>query len=256
MAVYLAAGCCACAAWFGASASAHSGVGSGNGYRIVAGSRGRVGPAVREVVGETARRTRSGIFRVTLANGSRLFTHGPDPVPAAAETGLDGHGGSLQPGDPERAPVCASDYYQRILYAYPAGGTDNLAAVAANLRAAIGRIDAVLNEAAQASSSNTITADYKVLCDGAGAIRIDAFAVSGSSFSDHVDSAQAVGYLDPSVDYTIFSEIDDPSVCGVGSWYPDDTLDADNPSNNPVGAEPGYAVIYADCWYGGRYGDA
>ena len=184
-------------------------------------------------------RTADGLWEVVLEDGTTLTTHGVDPH-------AHDHGTGMGPGDPERAPACATDFHQHVLYGRPASAPDRFAAVKAQIQSAIRRMDHVLNE--EALSSGGVTADYKVLCDAAGDVRVDAFVVSSGSaeFSAVVSAARAAGFNRPNADYTIFYDGTSSGVCGVGSFSTDDRPGADNRNNNGGG----YGITYVNCWSG------
>jgi hypothetical protein len=186
-----------------------------------------------------AKRAAKGLLRVKLRDNSTVVTHGLDPEPAAPERAVDFAG-------PERQPVCASDSYQRVLYGYPSGAANRLSSVKATIVSEMRRMDALLNEEALASGGRT--ADYKVLCDSAGEIRVDAFqsaeADQQTSFAGVVSAAKAAGFTGRSADYTIFFDSSAPPACGTGTISDDQRLTADNVNNSGGG----YAVVYSDCW--------
>lgn len=179
-----------------------------------------------------------GLWDVLLADGSRMPTHGPDPL-------VHDHGTWMGPSDPLRAPVCATDHYQHVLYGRSASQPDRLAQVKVQIVAAIHRMNHVLNE--DAIESGGVNADYKVLCDADGAVRVDSFVVAGTAvdFSDVVNAAMRAGFNKPNVDYTIFFDRSHPSYCGVGTLHGDS---APGPENRNNGG--GYGVTYAGCWDG------
>lgn len=197
-----------------------------------------------EAVGEACPLPGGG-FQVVLEDGTSLTTHGPDLKIHAAPD----HGPGIGPGDPERAPACTTDFYQHVLYGRPASFPDRLGTVRDEIRSIIRRMNAVLNEASRASGGPT--ADYKVLCDGAGQIRIDGFTVASlpsgaynTDFDAIVEAARAAGFNLPNVDYTILYDYDHASVCGVGNLTYDERLSVDN-LNNTGGA---YGVTFSGCW--------
>jgi hypothetical protein len=193
-----------------------------------------------EVLGDDVESTPEGLYEVEV-RGVDLVTHGPDleswveSRESAGDVGFD-------PGDQERAPQCATDYYQHVLYARPSGAPDRYTEVKAELQAAIRRMNAVLNH--DALESGGVSADYKVLCDGAGEIQVDSFVSAGPSFGQIVSAARAAGFRQPNADYTIFYD-GTTGGCGVGSYIDDETLDASNLSNSGGG----YAISYRDCWF-------
>lgn len=185
-----------------------------------------------------------GHFEVLLSDGTVLVTHGPDPPPPAGDVGFGA-------GDEERAPVCAPTPRMHVLYGYPSTAADRLAEVADDLRAAVRRMNAVLN--ADALASGGVTADYRVACDGDGEIAIDPFPgpdTGGEAytvdFAAVVDAARSAGFDRARTDYLIFYDDRSDGVCGVGNFHRDDRLAKDNANL----AGPDYGVAYDPCWYG------
>lgn len=202
---------------------------------------GDVPPAVERTLGGEVTELRDGLFEVDLRRGPELTTHGAD---SQGEIRFD-HGTSLGPGDPERAPVCATDHYQHVLYARPASAPDRFATVVPQIQATMRRINAVLNE--ESLESGGVSADYKVLCDAIGAVQVDEFVVnSGTSFNSVVSAARNAGFKAANVDYTIFFDYDHPNVCGVGSFSSDEEPSASNANNS--GGD--YGMSYDGCWNG------
>jgi hypothetical protein len=227
------------------------------------GGEGDVPAEVEAALGGEVSVAPSGLYEVEASGGIDLTTHGPDlraEVPEPKAT----HGSGLGPGDPERAPICAAnpatDRYQEVLYAYwdPLGadpGNNRLAEVREPIRAAVRRMNAVLNLESLASGGPT--ADYIVRCDS-GEIRVTAFPVTTTSgtdrasFSQIVTAAAAAGFTNQLADYTIFYDGDGPAgACGIGSYSRNDSPSVNNPNNNPGGAtQGGYGVSFDGCWYG------
>lgn len=223
-----------CAACLGTAAGASA-------HHSEATPDGDVPAGVQQALGGEVTELADGLFEVDPRRGPDLTTHGPD---TAAEIRPD-HGTTLAPGDPERPLMCASDNYQRVLYARPASAPDRFATVKSQIQATMRRINAVLNE--ESTESGGVSADYKVLCDGSGEVAVDQFVVTtGTSFAAVVSAARAAGYNSPNVDYTIFFDYDDPDSCGVGSFSGDERLSADNANNS--GGD--YGVSYDGCWNG------
>ena len=191
-------------------------------------------------LGGNATSAGAGLYRVPVGSGESLLTHGPDPATPATRSAR-----RLARGDEERRPLCAGDYYQHVLVGRLAGTPDRLAGDAGEVRGIIGRVNAQLN--ADALASGGVNADFKVLCDGDGSLRVDSFESPSTEFSDIVRAARAAGFNAPNADYTIF--FDAPSsgdVCGVASFNANERLIADNASNKGSG----YGVTYQPCWYG------
>ncbi len=197
---------------------------------------------IAEEIGNHAEPAREGLFRVRVGGGESMLTHGLDPAP---EAGKRIAGGVFAPGAAERAPVCAEDYHQHVLVAHLATAPDRAADVAESVRGAIRRMNWVLNQ--DALENGGVTADYKVLCDPAGQIRVDSFASPTPEFEDVIRSAKAAGFDRPNADYTIFFDSLGPGGgCGIGSFRGDESLSASNKSNTGGG----YAVSYQPCWFG------
>jgi PKD repeat protein len=201
-----------------------------------------VSPAVERALGGQVDRTGDGLYRVSVP-GPDLLTHGPDPK---AEFEANSHGQAIGPGDPERAPICATSFYERVLYARLAGSPDRFAAETSRIQASVRRIDAVLNEESLLDGGGT--ADYRVLCDGSGQIQVDQFTVPGTAtnFSSIVNAARNAGFNDPDVAYVIFFDGTLSGICGTGNLQADETLSVNNQSN--FGGD--YAVTYESCWDG------
>ena len=200
----------------------------------------------RRAIGGPAVKQANGLWKVRLEDGSEVFTHGAD---MAADMGAD-HGQEIGPGDPERAPACATDASAiHVMYGRPAG-TPERADAKTQILSAIRRMNAVLNESSLASGGPT--ADFEVLCTG-GQLRIDTFTNAGSgSFTDVTGAAMrsfsGKNKLPRGADHLIF--YDGPpaeaDVCGLGTVYNDETPGATNLNNT----RDAYAINYAGCWDG------
>lgn len=209
--------------------------------------RAAAGETYKDVRGlGPAKAAGKGLLRVKLKNAETVLTHGLDRERPAADAEPPAALEAPTVGGPERAPVCASDHYQHVLYGYPADRQSRLASVKQALVAEIRRMNAVLNEESLASGGGT--ADYKVRCDGGGEIRVDTFQSaqtdSRTTFSGVVSAARAAGFDALNADYTIFFDSSAPPACGTGTFSPDERLAVEN-SNNSGGD---YAVVYSNCW--------
>jgi hypothetical protein len=199
--------------------------------------------AVQEALGDDVRAIGDGLYEVDPARGPDIVTHGPDlKTEIAASTTAASTATGFDPGDPERAPACATDYYQHVLYAHPSG-TDRFASVKASIQAAMRRTNAVLNDESFASGNRI--ADYKVLCDSSGNIKVDSFTSNSGEFSSIASAARAAGFNESNADYTIFYDGSLNGYCGVGSYSEDESLGADNLNNR--GGD--YAIAYRGCWF-------
>jgi hypothetical protein len=204
---------------------------------------GAVPRDVQRALGGDVTPLANGLYAVDT-KGFDYTTHGPDSKLAEEPQS------PLTPGAPERAPHCAdnpgSDYFQQVLYGYPANGANQLVANRASLRAQIRRNNSLLNRDAQASGGPE--ADFRVLCDADGQIKISAFPVTGgstASFGNVVNSAQAAGFTNSRVDYTIFYDGTSSSACGVGNIAFDESPGVGNANNTGLD----YGMTYRGCWF-------
>ncbi|MDQ4132992.1 MAG: hypothetical protein M3179_07230 [Actinomycetota bacterium] len=192
---------------------------------------------VRRVLGNGAEKVGRGHYRVKLADGKALLTHGPDR--AADDPAAD-----FAPGSPERPPVCAPNYRQHVLYGRLAVQPDRYATVKPQIQSAVRRMNYVLNQ--ESLESGGKTADFRVRCDTGGQIEVGKFTSTVADFDAVVSAARAAGYNAGDTNYTIFFDSDGGFACGVGSYWDDERPVAEN-YNNRGG---GYAVAFAGCWNG------
>ena len=173
--------------------------------------------------------------------GPPLTTHGKDPIPPPPSPAARAATVGFDTGDVQRPPICAPANHQHVLYARPDGAPNRLAEVRGQLQSVVRRINAVLN--AESLASGGPTADYRVLCDGAGQIAVDGFTTSGTTFGQVVADARRAGFSSNAADYLIF--LDAAGGCGVASYVEDESLSASNASNTGGG----YALVYRSCWF-------
>jgi hypothetical protein len=177
--------------------------------------------------------------------GPPLLTHGPDtrqemsgPRVAGRASGGIGFGR----GSAQRAPVCADSHALQAIYARPSGTRSRFKRTAREIRAAIRRMDAVLNSESLASGGPT--ADYRVHCDGDGAVSVGRFVSPDSGFAEIVSAARAAGYGSLGTDYLIFFDGAEGNVCGTASLVDDERAVMSNAAN----WGGGFGVVYAGCW--------
>jgi len=196
-------------------------------------------PAPMPALGNACLRP-DGLYDVVLADGTRLPTHGPDPIPAGDDVGWDDQ-------DEQRAPVCSTASRMEVLYGYPSSGLDRTAEVTADLRAAVRRMNALLN--ADAVASGGPMADYRVACDASGDIAVTGFkgpSSSSTTYDTVVSAAKAAGFTRAETDYLIFFDGSETGICGVANiWY-----DSSPGEGNRNLGEIGYGVVYESCWFG------
>jgi hypothetical protein len=195
---------------------------------------------IERVLGPGVEARPDGLYEVPVQGDDALASHGPDSVRAlggaASATGF-------APGDAERPPVCATDYYQHVIYARESGAPDRYEESKPEIQAAMRRTNAVLNSDSLASGGGT--ADYKVLCEPSGEIQVDELVSSSSSVSEIAEALEDSALDEPNADYTIFFDGDVGNACGAASYVDDQRLAPDNLNN----AGGGLAVIYRTCWF-------
>jgi hypothetical protein len=177
--------------------------------------------------------------------GPPLLTHGVDTrsemAPTAAARAASG-GLGFTPGSDERTPICSDGYAEQVIYARPTGSRSHYRTSVGEIRSAVRRMDAVLN--AESIESGGTSADYRVLCDGSGAISVDRMISPGSSLPQIASAARSSGYGSTVVDYLIFYDGTNGDACGTASLLDDDRPVMTNASNDGGG----YAIAYAGCW--------
>ncbi|MHB8605361.1 MAG: Ig-like domain-containing protein [Thermoplasmatota archaeon] len=188
-------------------------------------------------------RDASGLWEITLADGTHAFTHGPDP--SAGLVGADGVGVDSTP----RAPVCVSDpttqYHMRVIYAVPSDKTDRYASVVANIRDLVNVSNGRLHDEATPFGRDL---DYKVRCTGALVDVADVVLPTASgadSFNTITSDLRAKGYTSIIAKYWVWYDDDvGPGIAGQGNLYTDDSLALGNLNNAASGTTATFAVEY------------
>jgi hypothetical protein len=186
------------------------------------------------ILGRSAELGIDGLYRVRLADGATLSTHGPDPRQLAA-----GEAGGIREG-PRRKPACADSHVTRFAIGRPAG-TGRSAAMARAVRATVARANAVLSDAARFSGGPG--ADLKVACDRRGRPQVERFRTRAHAFAAVVSAARRAGLHSRSANFLLFVPGRHGDACGTSSFRADDRPSAEN-ANREGGA---YAVIYGRC---------
>lgn len=200
-------------------------------------------PGIAQVSDDTSerlagfKRVGSGLYRVPLADGTSLLTHGYDLKPA--------HGSfSWISSTLQRQPKCATDYHFHVLYGRKASNPDAYQTRRSEILRAVKNANYLLDsEGVESGNHHT---DYKVLCDGYGEIEIGSFTSSGDGFQAAVDGARAAGYNKSNVKYWIFFDTDSTTYCGISSFTKDERAIATN-GNNYGGS---YSLSHRNCWNG------
>jgi hypothetical protein len=202
-----------------------------------------------EVVGQgRSCRVEGGLWKVTLADGGYLLTHGPDPFPVG-----HAHDGTYHINTPAapRPPLCSDfnphgNYTQVALLTWPSDLNPNK--TVAQVRSDIQTMNGHLYNQAVLSGSPR-GADYVFDCDQTGAIRVDQVELptpSGSaSFVTIANDLRARGYNKSNEKYVI--HYDGPmQYCGQGDIRRSEVDGVSNPNN--IG--PNYGINY-DClgWF-------
>ena len=183
-------------------------------------------------------RTRDGLWKVRLDDGSEVLTHGPDPAPAYMGRTAKYAAGDLQ----RRQPVCATtDAFHAILATAPGVTPDK---TVASFRDDILLADGALHQAAVESGSPN-GADYRFVCDAAGAPRVDTVALTtppSQATMDTIMSELRTRFNSTTENYAVYYDADlqTMAACGQGQFNPD-TTDSGANRNNTGGH---YAIVY------------
>lgn len=209
-------------------------------------SNGAVAPrGVERVLGGDARARADGLFRVGAREGGPLLTHGPD---SAGDLDAGGLAARAATAVSERELACGSDYYQHVLYVREAGAADRYAEARPAIEAVMREANAALNASSLASSGGT--ADYKVLCDGAGQMQVDRVVSAGTRTMQIITAiARAEDEGEPAHHVVFFDgELGDvEGWCGIATTSRDERLETENLNN--IGGH--YAIVASGCWDAG-----
>lgn len=142
----------------------------------------------------------TGGWRITLASGARVLTHGGDPVPSHAASGSF---------DQRVAPVCAADpsreLHGRAVYAHAIDRADRSAALRDEVIEMVERANGMLRHEAAASGRRL---DYRMRCDAGDVVEVTAATLATpfeqTTFETLVNDLQAAGFMDPLAKYWIF----------------------------------------------------
>lgn len=202
----------------------------------------RVPRAVERALGDDARVRADGLYRVGVEGGEPLLTHGPDP---AGQLDAAGQAARAASGVSEREPICATDYYQHVLYVREQGAPDRYAEARPAIEAVMREANAALNASSLASGGGT--ADYKVLCDAAGEMRVDRAVSVGTRTMQIITALARAEEDEERAHHVLFfdGELGDvQGWCGIATTSRDERLETENLNN--VGGH--YAIVDSGCW--------
>jgi hypothetical protein len=197
-----------------------------NSFRQVRG----IGPACR---------TESGLFRVKLADGTSLFTHGPD---FAAQ--IDGASYTYDPNATPRQPVCANtgEAFKAIIAIPPSVTSDK---TVASFRTDINKLNGIFYRAAVESGS-TGGSNLRFRCDLSGAVQVDVVRLTttnaSATFATITSELKQAGYNKTNEKYLVHYDAQPgtTNAGGTGSFISDETDSSANWNN--VG--PSWAVSF------------
>lgn len=198
-------------------------------------------------------------WKVFLADGSAVFTHGPDELEEGEEPVTPAYGyedGVLRPGgDPTdlpdvsgllpagSSPVCTTnplDYQGHVIYAAPVGEGRH-ATIAPHLRNIVKQANGILRAAGELHGADV---NYRMRCDVTGEITVEdlALPISGASvsFSSVISEVKARGFASPNEKYWIWWDGGMGSIAGQAEFINDDRPGVDNANNRG----PSYAVTW------------
>lgn len=182
----------------------------------------------------------SGAWRVVLADGSSVVTHGPDPILALPESPLEA---PAPPAAPDCVEEASSERRSVLVYAAPFDRLDRSAAFAPVILASFLRANALV---AAEGAALGFDAKLKVLC-GAGDVPVVRTAILGTrstadGFWTIVSDLRAAGYDRANEKYWIYYDDGVPCGCsGQGTIWYDDRAD---PSVNRNNRGPSWGIAY------------
>lgn len=186
------------------------------------------------------------VWRVLLAGGGSVLTHGPDGAPPA------GSGESVIAATTASDPLCvaAPGARAQVIYARPHDEPDRYAAKIGDIRNLVRQANGVLR--ADAGLFGHV-ANYKVACDGGGAISVlDAVLPTGKasdSFSTIVNDLRNAGFTNTDTKYWVWYDgITSPGVAGQGELYIDDRPGAENNHNRGGMFAISYQLLSTRVW--------
>jgi hypothetical protein len=218
-----------------------------------------------EGVGMACRTGASNVWRVTLADGRYVFTHGGDPEPtssggsfatAATTASTTSSTSSSTPCDTnnqcwvqgKKAWLCvenpATDYHIKVIYAYANDDTNAFSSREATIRSSLEYANGLVRE--HGAAMNRVV-DLRTECDATGKVAIAQHKLTSvtkatDDYGKIVDALKALGYPDANTHRKYLVYYDDDSHCGVGGMQIDSTLKLEN-RNNHGGL---FAVVWGD----------
>lgn len=188
-----------------------------------------IGPACKEL---------NGLLRVTLKNGLVLHTHGTDSLKEINGKkfiiSFMGEAEAASIGADPVAPVCVSSsgYYNRLIYATPAGQPNRYSSMIGAAQDNINRANGLLH---QEGAKFGLNVNYNFYCNPAN-VQLN---TSSRNWADVVNDLVSQGYSDPHAKYWIFNDIG----CGNESNGAGSIVSDDQPGpNNGNNTGPSYAL--------------
>jgi len=203
-------------------------------------------PAIGKAQYDAAR----GVYRYRQADGTYAQTDGGDRLSTAQLRAANPLTTPL-PNLTAYPPVCTSSGHRfRLIYAYPAGSPNDLAAKAAGIRQAFAKVNGKLIVEANRSSSFGRSASFKTECDGSGQPAITALQVPQptlTSVTTAIQTTAGLGYTTgtDAVRYVVF--LDAPP---AQTTNPDGSISSTLGVTDPPGYEtdtPGNYAKTASC---------
>lgn len=171
---------------------------------------------------------------VPLANGGAVFTHGPDPLPAAVLPTLTME--AEVSAAPSAPPACVTDTTQphvQVLFTHSADFPSRYDVVKPFVLAGVAQTNGILlRDALQ----HGVDMRFKVRCDADGAIHLPQVRLltpsASDSFGSIVNDLNALGWSNPAAKYWIVHDGFVACGCGgQGSGWGDDRAGPDNWNN-------------------------
>jgi hypothetical protein len=185
-------------------------------------------------------------WEVILADGSRVFTHGPDRIGMTAPESANSHTTPEPVGiSPPRAPQCVfaeTDYHGLLVYTRPADTADRSAAMIDQIRRWFSQANGILAHTAALSG---FTASYRMRCGAAGVPTVAVVTLPTSqavdSYGSIVSDLRAKGYSSTKAKYWIVHDGMISCNCsGIGSFE----SDSRNVIGNANNLGPSYGMTF------------
>jgi hypothetical protein len=164
-----------------------------------------------------------------------------------ADIGSKGDLGAVTPNYQACADAgSGSAYAYRLVYAYPAGGTNRFSSVRDNLTTIARRVNAVMYQSSIQNGGQPRQIRFYENSDCSFSFRVDTISGNISDFGNVKKQLRAQGATSPYHKFLVW--VDGGTGCGQGDEYIDSRAGQDNANNT----SNDFAVVWKGCW---NYGE-